>query len=230
MRAAAREGARYWDAVARDNAAWYIATGCTAQDAAFFAQGAAEVDQLTARCGICLRPDDTVLEIGCGVGRMTHRLAEVSARVIAADISQEMLDHCVTNLAGVRGVEFLLVPGDGTLPMPDHSVDVVFSYITLQHIPSPQAQLRYLHESLRVLRPGGRLAVQLRAPGVRARALDWAGYVAHFAQGRATIHPAWRGTRVRRADVLAVSSLLQMRHFNVRHCWAVIPAAEISAR
>jgi hypothetical protein len=38
----------------------------------------------------------------------------------------------------------------------ENAIDVVFSYITLQHIPSQIDQLRYLHESARVLAPGGR--------------------------------------------------------------------------
>src|SRR5438067_1460804 len=101
------------------------------QDAAFFALGGAEVDHFLALCGVDLRPGDTVLEIGCGVGRMTHRLAELGARVIAADISQGMLDRAIENLRGVPGIEYVLVPGDGSLPLPDACVDVVFSYITL---------------------------------------------------------------------------------------------------
>jgi SAM-dependent methyltransferase len=221
--------AEFWDRVARDNAAWHVATGHTVADSAFFAQGAMETDAYLTFCGVAVRPDDTVLEIGCGVGRMTHRLAELAARVIATDVSQEMLDRAAKNLIETRSVDYVLVAGDGSLPVPDASVDLVFSYITLQHVPSRDAQLRYLHESLRVLRTGGALATQVRAAGVLARAHDWAGHTAHFIRGRPTLHPAWRGATLRPTDILTISDQLQIRRFNVRHSWVVAHAAGIGA-
>jgi SAM-dependent methyltransferase len=219
--------ANFWDAVARENAAWYVATGYTVEDSAFFAHGATETDGYLAFCEIALRPYHTVLEIGCGVGRMTHRLAELAGRVIAADISQEMLDRAAKNMIEAPNVDYLLVAGDGTLPVPDASVDLVFSYITLQHVPSRDAQLRYLRESLRVLRPGGTLAVQVRAAGLLVRAHDWTGHIAHFARGHPTIHRAWRGATLRPTDILTVSDQLQIRPFNSRHSWVVAHAAGI---
>ena len=221
--------AEFWDTVARDNAAWYVATEHTVVDSAFFAQGAVEADGYLAFCGLAVRPDDTVLEIGCGIGRMTHRLAELAARVIATDVSQEMLDRAAKNLIGRPTVDYVLVAGDGTLPIPDASVDLVFSYITLQHVPSRDAQLRYLRESLRVLRSGGALAAQVRAGGVLARAQDWAGHTAHFIRGRPTLHPAWRGAALRPTDILSISDQLQIRRFNARHSWVVAHAVGIGA-
>jgi hypothetical protein len=50
--------------------------------------------------------------------------------------------------------------------IPDRSVDEVFSYITLQHVPSATAVLRYLEDASRVLRQGGQGALQVRRPGV----------------------------------------------------------------
>jgi SAM-dependent methyltransferase len=221
--------AEFWDAAARENAAWYVATGYTVEDTAFFAKGAAETDRCLAFCDIAVRPDDTVLEIGCGVGRMTHRLAELAAHVIAADISQEMLDRAAKDLIDKPSVQYVLVTGDGTLPMPDASVDLVFSYITLQHVPTPAAQLLYLCESLRVLRAGGALGVQVRAAGLWARAQDWTGHLVHCARGQPTMHNAWRGATLRATDILAVSDQFHIRPFNTRHWWVVAHTADIGA-
>src|SRR5918993_1944988 len=152
----------FWDAAAEEDAAWYVATGVHALSEDFFAVGAAETDFYLAMCAVpAPQPDGTFLEIGCGVGRMTRRLCELAGRVIATDVSSEMLRRCRSSLAGRHNVEHLQVPGDGTLTgVPDSSVDVVFSYITLQHVPDADAQLRYLAESVRVLRPGGSAALQ----------------------------------------------------------------------
>lgn len=37
-----------------------------------------------------------------------------------------MLNRAETNLADQENIEYVLVPGDGTLPLPDDSIDVVF--------------------------------------------------------------------------------------------------------
>lgn len=193
---------RYWDRAATENAAWYVATGFTAETEEFFEQGAVETDSFLAVCGVHVGGDDSVLEIGCGVGRMTRRLSERAGRVIAVDVSEEMLNRCRANLADRSNVTCVLVPGDGSLPeIPDGSVDVVFSYITLQHVPSRQAQLHYLREGGRVLAGGGRLAIQIRGLGIVPRALDWFGHVHHLLRGRSTFNRAWRGARLSDADV-----------------------------
>lgn len=216
--------AAFWDAAARANAAWYIATGHTAESPEFFAHGAAETDALLALTGVEVRPDQTVLEIGCGVGRMTHRLSELAGRVIGTDVSAEMLTRARRNLADRPNVTLVQIPGDGALPCTDGSVDVVFSYITMQHVPTVQAQLRYLSESIRLLRPGGRAAIQLRAPGVTARALDWAGHLAHALRGRRTLAGAWRGARLRPATLYGLGGeqvRVEIRRHNRRHIWFV---------
>lgn len=217
---------QFWDRAARENAAWYVATGFAAEDPAFFALGAAETDQLLGFCGVDLSGAERVLEIGCGVGRMTHRLAQLSAAVVAADVSPNMLTACRRNLAGFDNVEFTLLPGDGSLPgVEPASIDVAFSYITFQHVPSAAAQQRYLNEAARVLRPGGRLAVQIRGTSAIARALDWAGHVRHLLQGRPTMSVAWRGARLSDRQVAAAlagtSVTASVRSFGRRHRWVI---------
>lgn len=225
MRAAGEASRRFWDRAALSNAAWYIATGHDAVTADFFRQGAEEADSFLAMCGVELRGDETVLEIGCGVGRMTRRLADLSKRVIAVDVSEEMLRRCAMNIGGSANVEIQLVPGDGRLPaVADQSVDVVFSYITLQHVPSRGAQLRYMRESARVLGPGGRMALQLRDYSLKGRALDWSGHLSHAVGRHHTLSSSWRGARLRDSAVRRTLEPLGvevsiMRH--LRHRWVV---------
>ena len=216
----------FWDAAATEDAIWYVATGASGEEA-FFALGAEETDFFLRLCGIPLSSSAVVVEIGCGPGRMTARFAQLAGRVVATDVSGEMLERCRKSLSGRDNVDYVLLPGDGELTgIPDGSADVVFSYITLQHVPDAQAQLRYLAESARVLRPGGRAAIQVRATGWRAVAHDWAGHLAHFAAGRRTLRVEWRGSRLTRADILrtveAAGATAELIPHGHRHLWVAL--------
>jgi SAM-dependent methyltransferase len=216
--------ARFWDAAARQNAAWHVANAYTEQNAEFFAQGARETDELLRLCGVPVGADDVAVEIGCGVGRMTARLAELARTVIATDVSAEMIAHARRNLALQANVALLVVPGDGSLPLRTATADVVFSYIVLQHVPTVDAQLRYLKESIRILRPGGRLAVQVRGYGMATRVHEWAGYAAHLFRGHHTLSRAWRGARVPRSQLLSLAGpdvTVVLRPVGRRHVWVV---------
>jgi len=182
----------WWDRAAQDDARWYIAT---ASDP-FFERGRRDTDELVAFCGLQPSKDKTLLELGAGAGRMTHRFAELYGRVLALDVSEEMLRLGHGNLAGIGNVEWVLGSGADLDVIPDGWVDDVFSYITLQHVPSTAAVLRYLEGAGRVLRPGGRGALQVRHPGPLSRVIDLAGHLVHAAQGRRVWSAAWRGTRI----------------------------------
>ena len=191
------ESREFWDDAARHHAAWYVATGHERESEEFFVQGAVETDAFLEFCGVEPGPTATVLEIGCGVGRMTRRLAELFGHVIAVDVSDEMLRRCQENLSSQSNVTCLLVDGDGSLGcVGDGAVDAVFSYITFQHVPTRDAQLRYFDECARVLRSGGKLAVQIRSSALRDVVLSYAGHLVHVARGRRTLNRSWRGSRV----------------------------------
>jgi SAM-dependent methyltransferase len=213
----------FWNRAARDNAAWHIATGYTAESEAFFASGQREVDTYLNAAGLELNGTEVLLEIGSGVGRMTRHLAALARRVIAMDVSGEMLARARTNLAALDNVEYVEVSGAGDLPLADASMDAVFSYVTMQHVPTASAQERYFAESLRVLKPGGWVYIQFRRSGFVPRLLDWAGHLAHMVGGRRTLSRAWRGARVRERALLAYSSAdlsVEILHLGLRHIWA----------
>jgi SAM-dependent methyltransferase len=197
-------GAReYWDNAAQSAAAWYVSTGHEQESEEFFRQGAAETDTFLSFCGVVPSREASVLEVGCGVGRMTRRLAQLFGKVIALDISEEMLRRCRDNLSSFDNVEYRLVEGDGTLGRPcEGGVDVVFSYVTFQHVPSAVAQLRYFENCARALRTGGKLAVQIRSSSMAATLLTYAGNLAHRVRGRRTLSRSWRGSRVRAIAVI----------------------------
>jgi SAM-dependent methyltransferase len=212
----------WWNRAANEDASWYIAT---ASDP-FFERGRRDTDELIAFCGLQPSKGRTLLEIGAGAGRMTHRFAELYGRVIALDVSDEMLRLGRDSLAGVGNVEWVLGSGGDLAVIPDGRVDDVFSYITLQHVADGEAVLRYLEEAGRVLRPGGQGALQVRHPGPLAWAIDLAGHLAHAAQGRRVWSRAWRGTRLpaRRLRQAASRSgaCVELRPRGHRHLWVLL--------
>jgi SAM-dependent methyltransferase len=212
----------WWNRASREDASWYIAT---ASDP-FFERGRRDADELVAFCGFQPSKDKTLLEIGAGAGRMTHRFAELYGRVIAVDVSDKMLKLGRGNLAGVSNVEWVLGSGANLDVVPDCLVDDVFSYITLQHVPSTTAVLSYLEEAGRVLRPGGQGALQVRHPGPLPWAVDLAGHLVHAAQGRRVWSAEWRGTRIPARRLLQAASRsgthVELRPRGYRHLWVLL--------
>jgi SAM-dependent methyltransferase len=212
----------WWNRAACEDAGWYIATA----PEAFFERGRRDTDELVAFCGLQPSRDKTLLEIGAGAGRMTRRLAELYGRVIALDASDEMLRLGRANLAGVGNVEWVLGSGADLDVVSDRSVDDVFSYITLQHVPGRAAVLRYLEEAGRVLRPGGQGALQVRHPGPLPRAMDLAGHLVHAVQGHRVWSAEWRGTRIPARRLLQAGSRsgarVELRPRGHRHLWVLL--------
>lgn len=191
----------WWNQAAHHDAEWYIATA----PEPFFERGRRDVDELVAFCGLQPSKTKVLLELGCGPGRMTRRFAELYGQVVALDVSDEMLRQGQANLADLDNVAWVLGSGGDLNAIGDGSVDDVFSYITLQHVPDRAAVLRYLQDTGRVLRPGGQAALQVRRPGLLPWALDLVGHLAHAAQGRRVWSKAWRGTRVSAEALLAAA-------------------------
>jgi cyclopropane fatty-acyl-phospholipid synthase-like methyltransferase len=103
-----------------------------------------------------MTPEDTVLEIGCGVGRVGVALAPVCRRWIGCDVSRNMLRYARRRLAGVTNVELIEISGYDLSPVPDESVDVVYCIVVFMHL-DEWDRYNYVMEARRVLRPGGRM-------------------------------------------------------------------------
>ncbi|MBX3116185.1 MAG: class I SAM-dependent methyltransferase [Cryobacterium sp.] len=212
----------YWNQVAESDPAWHIATKFRSLDSAFYESGEREVEYFLSIAGLSPGSGQSLLEIGCGAGRMTWALASRAGKVIASDVSPEMLKLAKEHLADRKNIEFLELTGDGKIPIPDESVDFVFSYITMQHVPAVEAQERYLTESVRVLRPGGRGLIQFRRSGLAPRVLDWVGHFAHALGGRRTLRAEWRGARVSRRRLEELTRNCKVSSFistGRRHTW-----------
>ena len=93
-----------------------------------------------------------LLEIGCGDGRLTGKLAEVCQTLTALDT--ELLWVMEAGDSFVRGARFLSASGED-LPLTDNCVDAVVFSLSLHH----QNPFKALKEARRVLRENGRILV-----------------------------------------------------------------------
>lgn len=102
-----------------------------------------------------------VADLGCGPGVSAIELARLrpDVRVVGVDVARRMLDEARRRLrsAGLAQGRVRLVRGNGAeLPLRTGSVDVVTGHSFLYLVADRRATLA---ESLRVLRPGGRLVL-----------------------------------------------------------------------
>ena len=107
--------------------------------------------------GINLPEEAKVLEIGCGTGAVTRFLADLPqvSQALGVDPSPVFIAKARELAGQVQNLTFQ--EGDGrALTCEDRSFDAVLFHTTLCHIPKPE---QALSEALRVLRPGGWLAI-----------------------------------------------------------------------
>jgi len=139
--------------------------------AVYTATGTEFLGYLVDLCG--LRPGDAVLDVGCGSGRMALPLAGYlnhEGRYAGFDVSREAVAWCTENISGAHpNFDFTVVDvengvynptgiyksSDFRFPYPDGSFDVVLLASLFTHM-LPSDMQHYLHEIVRVLKPGGR--------------------------------------------------------------------------
>jgi len=158
------EAERFWDARAREHALFFVDNRLDYRSPdleSFWAGGAEALDGMLSAVGAQIRGTDVVVDIGCGVGRLTRVLAARARRVIAVDVSAEMLARAAELNPGLAGVEWVHGDGRGLPGIGDGAVDACVSHVVFQHIPDPSITLGYVREIGRVLAPGGWAAFQV---------------------------------------------------------------------
>jgi SAM-dependent methyltransferase len=102
------------------------------------------------------KPGESILDLGCGDGQLTQRVAATGALVRGVDASAEMVAAART-----RGIDAVRAPAE-SLPYPDAEFDAVFSNAALHWVRDQDAMMAQVH---RVLKPGGRFVAEMGGHG-----------------------------------------------------------------
>ncbi len=193
--------AEYWDQRARDFAGRGagLRAVCSYGMPAFYNGYIHLTQELALAPHLRVAPGTEVLDLGCGIGRLTRVMAGRAAHVTALDVSPEMLARAQELNPALDNVEWVLGDGTSLTGVEDASHDVVVSHVVLQHIPDPRVQLAYVAEFGRVLRPGGWAAFQVsNDPDVHARDYPRPKLLDRIRRRapKGQDDPAWRGSAV----------------------------------
>jgi len=183
-----------WDRRAMQNARHYVLTGQESwSDDQFYQAGEVTMqeDILNDLDNICQGKDPkemSVLEIGCGAGRVTRAFANFFGCVYAVDISRQMVAQARSAVASFPHARVLRNNGKDLSVLDGHwwnrfgmgrapEFDFAFSTMVFQHIPSREIIENYAREVHRLLRAGGLFKFQVQgSPNVHLRPEDtWVG-------------------------------------------------------
>ena len=121
-------------------------------------QAEAEITRQYLDEAVGILPDDVILEIGCGIGRVGQVLAPRCKQWIGCDVSPNMLAYAKQRLAGFDNVRLVELSGFDLQPIASASVDLVYCTVVFMHL-EEWDRYNYIAEAQRVLRPGGRIFV-----------------------------------------------------------------------
>ncbi|HUA02487.1 MAG TPA: class I SAM-dependent methyltransferase [Solirubrobacteraceae bacterium] len=210
----------FWDQRAKEDAFFFVDNRLAYGDPdleRFWADGERDLDTLLGALYVAVEPEDRVLEIGCGVGRLTRVLAARARAVQALDVSAQMLELAGQHNPELGNVKWILGDGSTLAGIESAGIDACVSHVVFQHIPDPAITLGYVRELGRVLRPGGWAAFQIsndpqvhRRPSLLERTrLAGRALARHAPQGQRD--PRWLGSMVELDDLRAAAAAGSMR-------------------
>jgi SAM-dependent methyltransferase len=124
--------------------------------AAILDRATTEIVARLAQWGLS-RPDATVLDIGCGIGRIERALAPLVGRITAIDVSPGMIEEARRRCRNLANVAFEQCNGHDLSDFRDRCFGLVLAVDALPYLfaADPEIVARHLQDAAPVLRPGG---------------------------------------------------------------------------
>lgn len=98
-----------------------------------------------------LKPDDSLIDLGCGSGALLKKVSRITKNIIGVDNSKDMLKQ-----AKSENPEIKTMYGDVLdLKISDHKFDVALSRAVFQHLSVSQHK-KFFSEAYRILKPHGK--------------------------------------------------------------------------
>jgi len=105
---------------------------------------------------------NSILEVGCGIGRLLKELNKEIPVCVGFDASKDMIREGI-QYCKETSVELIKCDGNGLLPLKDREFEYAFSIITFQHIPNTNTVKSYISEMYRLLKKEGFIKFQILA-------------------------------------------------------------------
>lgn len=96
---------------------------------------------------------DTVLDIGCGNGRLYQLFAEMQVSYIGIDQSDKLISIAKERFPDSR----FLVSDMTKLPLQNEFADTIYAIASFHHLPTVPLRVKALKEMKRILKPGGQI-------------------------------------------------------------------------
>jgi len=118
-----------------------------------------------------LKPADRVLDLGCGTGWASRRLARIvtSGEVVGLDVADEMLRRAEQTSAGISNVRYVWGSAE-KIPAADNAFSKILSVESFYYYAD---QGKALDELLRVTAPGGKLFILINLYSDNHYSLRW---------------------------------------------------------
>ena len=154
--------------------AWFLESGRETADG---------IRSALERHGVDIAQVESMLDFGCGCGRVVRHWAGLPARLVGSDYNARLVAWCRANLPFAHFDQNELGP---PLRYEDGEFDVVYALSVFTHLPE-DLQQRWLQELARVLRPGGHLLLTLHGDAYLERLTG----DEHAAYGRGELVVRW---------------------------------------
>jgi len=156
---ATKDMAKDWDERAQSETPfYYIATHHTCETEEGFRESGKVCEEKVFEFAnpILSNSRDTVLEIGCGVGRALEFIAPHYRKAYGVDVSQNYLNIAKDYLKDCSdNIELFLIDGVSLPCIEDNSIDLTYCIFVIDHIPHKEQVELLLEEVHRVLKKDG---------------------------------------------------------------------------